>query len=182
MADGADPLRAPAIEVERKFLVTGDGWRAQAGTRSHIEQAYLARTAEREIRVRIIDGRDAVLTVKSARPDMIRREVECPLPPDKARELIAMADGRIEKYRHRIAAGGALCWEVDEFIVTGRSTDGRSTDGRSTDGQSTGGGLILAEIELPAPDTPFDRPDWLGREVTGDPAYYNAVLAGGCPQ
>jgi adenylate cyclase len=172
VADGANPLRAPAIEVERKFLVTGDGWRAQAGTRSHIEQAYLARTAEREIRVRIIDGRDAVLTVKSARADLIRREVECPLPPDKARELIAMADGRIEKYRHRIAAGGALCWEVDEFIVTGRSIEGRSMEG----------GLILAEIELPAPDTPFDRPDWLGREVTGDPAYYNAALAGGCPQ
>ncbi len=167
MADGDDPLRAPAIEVERKFLVTGDGWRAQAGTRSHIEQAYLARTAEREIRVRIIDGRDAVLTVKSARADVIRREVECPLPPDKARELIAMADGRIEKYRHRIAAGGALCWEVDEFIAAGGLT---------------GDGLILAEIELPAPDTRFDRPDWLGREVTGDPAYYNAVLAGGCTQ
>ena len=147
-----------AKEIERKFLVAGAGWRAQATGSRALRQGYLAQTERLAIRVRILDEAEAYLTFKSALPGTTRAEFEYPIPLDDARELLALAEGLvIEKRRHLVPLGG-LTWEVDVFA-------------------GAHAGLVLAEIELPAEDTPFARPDWLGREVTGERRYYNASLA-----
>ncbi len=144
-------------EIERKFLVTGEGWRAGVSERREIRQFYLARTDRATVRVRITDGRAARVTVKGNAEGAGRAEYEWDVPLAEARAMEALRSGRtIGKVRHVVPAG-ALAWEVDVFD----------------------GGLVLAEIELPAEDAAFDRPDWIGREVTGDPRYYNAAMAFG---
>jgi len=147
-----------AIEIERKFLVTGDRWRQCVTDRRHIVQAYLAITPRAEIRVRIIDDA-ATLTVKSARPELMRQEFEIAIALDQARALLELRIGScIEKYRYRADPGTGPVWEIDEFL------------GKRA-------GLTLAEIELPYSEYALVRYDWLGAEVTDDPAYYNANLA-----
>jgi CYTH domain-containing protein len=148
------------VEVERKFLVAGDGWRrgvppGQAGT--PIRQGYLVRHPERSVRVRR-QGDRGYLTVKGA-GTVSRAEFEYPIPPEDADQLIdtLCEPGTVTKTRHRVPVGD-LVWEVDEF------------HGRLA-------GLVLAEVELGDPDAPVDLPPWVGREVTGDPAYTNAVLS-----
>ncbi|WP_108893360.1 CYTH domain-containing protein [Palleronia abyssalis] len=149
-----------AEEIERKFLVTGEGWRDRVSQRRAIRQFYLAQSDSATVRVRISDGTSARLTVKGRRAGMSRPEYEWDIPVDEAREMEALAAGRVlVKTRHLVRAGD-LTWEVDAFED----------------------GLTLAEIELPFEDTPFDRPDWLGREVTDDPSYYNAAMALGGDQ
>jgi adenylate cyclase len=149
-----------AAEIERKFLVTGDGWKAQADGGKRIEQAYVASTDKASIRVRIVDDAEAVLTIKSAESGTRRSEFEYTIPVEDARELMKLRQGRrLEKRRHIVPAG-RLKWEIDVF----------------------GGdlaGLVVAEIELPSADADFERPSWLGRDVTGDKRYYNASLAAG---
>lgn len=147
-----------AREIERKFLVADESWRGSAAAAKSVRQAYLAQTDRLSARVRIIDGMKAFLAVKSAEPGLMRLEFEYAIPMADARELMRLRQGRlIEKTRHIVETGGAR-WEIDVF----------------------GGelaGLVVAEIELDAPDAGFERPAWLGREVTSDPAYYNATLA-----
>ena len=146
-----------ATEIERKFLVAGDGWRSAVTSHLDIRQAYLAVTDANTVRVRI-HGDTAFLTIKSSGSGMSRQEFEFAIPLAEAEGLLAMRRGRvIEKRRHHVPAG-ALRWEIDVF--------GGEFDG-----------LIIAEIELPSEDTDFARPDWLGAEVTGDPRYGNAYLA-----
>lgn len=148
-----------AREIERKFLVAGDGWRQDAVAAKSLRQAYIARTGELSARVRIVDGTLATLTIKSAQPGVARSEFEYAIPVPDALELIGMRQGSlIEKTRHIVDAGGGLKWEVDVFA-------------------GAHDGLVIAEIELPDAGFAFERPDWLGREVTDDPAYYNATLA-----
>ncbi len=147
-----------AKEIERKFLVAGEGWRDAATGSKSFRQGYLAETDRLVIRIRIVDEAEAVLTFKSAVQGATRAEFEYPVPLDDARALIELHQGLvIEKRRHLVPFGG-FTWEVDVF-------------------GGAHAGLVLAEIELPAEDTPVERPDWLGREVTGERSYYNASLA-----
>lgn len=146
-----------AVENERKFLVVGSEWRRQVLSRHRIRQAYLAQTELAVIRVRIVDGALAFLTIKTAKPGISRNEFEYSIPVKDAEAILSLRTGLlIEKQRHIVPAG-SLAWEVDEF-------------------EGAHKGLLVAEIELPSADTPFARPEWLGAEVTGDARYYNANL------
>lgn len=145
-------------EIERKFLVRDGGWQAQSVSRRSMRQAYLARTDAAAIRVRIVDDATAFLTIKSAQPGTTRQEFAYPIPLADAEALVTLRSGLvIRKVRHIVPAG-ALAWEVDVF-------------------EGALEGLVIAEIELPAADAVFDRPGWLGAEVTGDVRYYNSSLA-----
>jgi adenylate cyclase len=144
------------VEIERKFLLQGDAWRG-LGQPVLLRQGYLSSARERVVRVRI-EGQQAMLTIKGANVGATRGEWEYPIPLADAVELL---DGLceqplIEKYRHRIEHAG-MVWEVDEFL-------------------GANAGLVVAEIELASEDQPFDKPDWVGAEVSGDARYYNANL------
>lgn len=143
------------IEIERKFLVAGDGWRTGAGIR--LRQGYLNRAPERTVRVRLAGDR-AFLAVKGLTTGAVRAEFEYEIPVKEAEVLLGLCEGGIlDKTRHVVLFGG-FRWEIDEF------------HGRHA-------GLVLAEIELSRPDEEFPRPPWLGPEVTGDPRYFNSALA-----
>jgi adenylate cyclase len=144
-------------EIERKFLVIGDAWRSSAGA-IRIVQGYLTRDKERVVRIRTADEQ-AFITVKGITRGMSRSEFEYPVPLVDARQMLDELCLRplIVKTRYKVDAGD-LTWEIDVF-------------------ESPQNGLIVAELELPSPDHPFDRPTWLGVEVTGDPRYYNQNIA-----
>ena len=143
------------IEIERKFLVAGESWR-QAEPH-HFVQGYLTLDQQRTVRVRI-DGERAFLTVKGISVGARRKEFEYAIPVDDARQLLGMCMGNIiEKWRHVVEHAG-MRWEVDEF--TGENA-----------------GLVVAEIELGSEDQAFERPAWVGKEVTADARYYNSNLA-----
>lgn len=146
------------LEIERKFLVSGDAWRSLVQRKLDMRQGYLSREeGKASVRVRL-EGADARLNIKAAVVGSARAEYDYPIPPDDAREILEkLCVGRVEKVRHYIAAGD-LTWEVDEFL-------------------GDNAGLVVAEIELRAPDQAFDRPAWLGREVTEERRYYNHALA-----
>ncbi|MEO1083008.1 MAG: CYTH domain-containing protein, partial [Acidobacteriota bacterium] len=147
------------IEIERKFLVSGDGWRGQAHKSTRLRQGYLSTDSMRNVRVRI-KGDRALLTVKGkmeADSFVKRLEFEYDIPMDDALELLKLClDSPIDKTRHEVHRGGHL-WEVDEFY-----------------GQNEG--LIVAEIELESVDTAFERPEWIGEEVSDDARYLNSNL------
>ena len=144
------------VEIERKFLLTGDGWRLLAEP-VLLRQGYLCSDPVRTVRVRI-EGDAGVLTIKSKSTGATRGEWEYPIPLAEAEELLDRLCERplVEKYRRRIPHAG-FTWEVDEFL-----------------GENAG--LVVAEIELPSEDAQFDKPDWIGQEVTGDKRYYNSSL------
>ncbi|HSW12352.1 MAG TPA: CYTH domain-containing protein [Solimonas sp.] len=146
------------IEIERKFLVSGDGWRAQASRSLEMRQGYLGgESGKASVRVRL-EGEAAKLNIKAAVVGSARAEYEYDIPPPQAREMLEnLCVGRLEKVRHYIELDG-LTWEVDEFI-------------------NDNAGLVVAEIELDSADQPFGRPAWLGREVTEERRYYNHHLA-----
>ena len=145
-----------AKEIERKFLVTGEGWRAMArGTR--YRQGYLSTVKERTVRVRTIDDK-GFLTVKGVSVGATRSEYEYEIPAADADEMLDDLCEKpiIEKNRYKIPIGD-VTWEVDEFL-------------------GVNDGLIVAEVELRSEDQSFPKPDWIGDEVTGDPRYFNANL------
>jgi adenylate cyclase len=146
------------LEIERKFLVRSDDWRAQVATRELLRQGYLTSGSQCSIRARVA-GEHAWLNIKARKSGMTRLEFEYPVPLTDANQILnELAQGSIlEKYRHRVPAG-ELVWEIDEFL-------------------GANAGLIVAEIELPSEETSFDRPAWLGDEVTEDERYYNFNLA-----
>lgn len=145
-------------EIERKFLVRDDRWRASAGHPVLIRQAYLPRSESVSLRVRIIDNEKATLTLKAPVAEIRRLEFEYPIPLEDSAAMLALRDGGlIEKFRYRLPWQD-LVWEIDVF-------------------QSENEGLIVAEIELPHEDKTFEKPDWLGREVTSERRYSNASLA-----
>jgi len=146
------------LEIERKFLVVSDAWRAQATNSVALEQGYLARSSGVSVRVRIHDGSSAFLTLKSGGQALTRAEYEYAIPVADARELMALCQPNVIVKRRHLVPAGDLTWEVDVF------------GGRHD-------GLVLAEIELDTPDRRIGLPDWIGAEVTGDERYYNAVLA-----
>lgn len=143
------------IEIERKFLVVGDAWRDAPAV--FYSQGYLNRDKARTVRVRIA-GEEAFLTIKGTSVGASRAEFEYPIPVWDARELLDMCEQPlIEKNRRKILHEGFI-WEVDEFL-----------------GDNLG--LVVADIELPAEDTFFARPDWVGEEVTADARYFNSNLS-----
>lgn len=144
-------------EIERRFLVVGDGWRRSVVARTAIRQAYLNFDGTSSVRVRIEDGERAVLTVKARGAALRRFEIEYPLPLADAKILLEHRRGNIvEKTRHFVLHGGAT-WEVDVF--------GGANDG-----------LVVAEVELPGEEAEIDLPPWVGAEVTDDARYFNANL------
>ena len=147
-------------EIERKFLVTGDAWRAKTTSDAHIEQGYLARGRKATVRVRIRDRKSATLTIKSRESGISRSEFEYKIPLKHARSLMVLCgSSRIEKQRY-IVPQGKLNWEIDVF--THRAD-----------------GLVLAEIELQREDQVVKLPKWIGEEVTADPRYRNSKLVDG---
>lgn len=144
-----------AIEIERKFLVIGDAWRDAPPV--FYSQGYLNRDKARTVRVRIA-GEEAFLTIKGTSVGARRAEFEYPIPLWDARELLALCEQPlIEKNRRKILHEGFI-WEIDEFL-----------------GENLG--LVVAEIELPAEDAAFTKPDWVGAEVTDDARYFNSNLS-----
>lgn len=118
-----------AIEIERKFLVTSEGWRASVVSRKHLRQGYLARGGKTSVRVRIVDDATATLTVKSRGARTSRLEFEYAIPVEEAATLLELRDGHLlSKVRHLVRHDG-LTWEVDVF-----------------GGENAG--LVIAEIEL----------------------------------
>lgn len=162
-------------EIERKFLVTGDGWRDECdGSKMIITSVYVVNTPEIAIRIgtRVLypDAttkdeilRRACITIKIPRDGLVRSETEIEIDWTLGSYLVAMLLDElpsVEKVRHFIKIDGLLMWEIDCFMSSGLQD------------------LIMAEIELPYPDYPdFEKPDWIGEEVTNDPLFCNAILA-----
>ncbi|MGK7869035.1 CYTH domain-containing protein [Falsiroseomonas sp. E2-1-a20] len=147
------------IEIERKFLVAGDGWRqAATGPGVPIRQGYLSTSAAAVVRVRRAGPR-AFLTIKGP-GGLVRAEFEYEIPPQDVEEMLVLCpEPPLAKTRWPVPHGGYL-WTVDVFEQPARLA-----------------GLVLAEVELPHAGAAPALPDWLGREVTGDPRYANAALA-----
>jgi adenylate cyclase len=144
------------IEIERKFLLRSEDWRSGAVVHE-IRQGYLAREPHRTVRVRLRDD-EAWMTVKGPTTGISRAEVEFPLDRSVAGELLELClNGLIEKTRHELWYEGLL-WEIDEF-------------------HGANEGLVVAEVELPAEDFAFVRPDWVGPEVSADVRFSNSMLA-----
>lgn len=147
------------IEIERKFLVTSDAFKKEAISQKRITQGYLSAVPERTVRVRT-KGDQAFLTIKGAsnKTGMSRFEWEKEIPVEDAKKLLLLCEkGVIDKTRFEIKAGKHL-YEVDEFYGDNQ-------------------GLIMAEIELQSETESFEKPNWLGKEVTNDSRYYNAYLS-----
>jgi adenylate cyclase len=145
-------------EIERKFLVVSDGWRAGAIGSALLRQGYLSSNAKATVRVRTRDDAQAVLTLKGAAQGISRAEYEYEIPIADARELLGMAEPHvIEKRRYRVPHAG-LTWEVDVFA------------GRHA-------GLVIAEVELTDERQAVALPEWVGAEVSHDDRYNNASLS-----
>ncbi len=143
------------IETERKFLVQGD-YKTHASRSYRISQGYLSSVPERTVRVRVRDEK-GYLTIKGKGNGVSRVEWETEIPQEDAVVLLGLCEqGVIDKTRHIVEYAGHV-FEVDEF-------------------HGENEGLILAELELGSEDEAFDKPDWLGEEVTGDVRYYNSYL------
>ena len=147
-----------ALEIERKFLLCGDGWRAHAHSARRMRQGYLGTEGGRSsARVRV-DDHEARLNIKAAVVGSARAEYDYPIPRADAEEILdTLCVGVVDKTRHLVDFEGHR-WEVDEF-------------------EGANAGLVVAEIELGAVDESFARPDWLGEEVTEQRCYYNHALA-----
>lgn len=146
-------------EIERKFLVRSSEYRDLATQKKEMMQGYLSLDPDATVRVRIVDE-EAFITVKSRNKGAVRNEWEYSIPVDEGTEMLKTCckSRLIEKTRYIVEAGDGLKWEIDEFHG--------SLDG-----------LVVAEIELPEEDYPVILPEFVGKEVTGDPRYYNSSLA-----
>jgi len=145
-------------EIERKFLVKGD-YKSEVAKETRIVQGYLSSVPERTVRVRI-KGEKGFLTIKGigSASGATRFEWENEIPITEANELLKICEpGVIDKTRYIVPEQSGLKFEVDEFY-----------------GENEG--LTMAEIELPSEDYPFEKPEWLGEEVTGDARFYNSML------
>ena len=149
-------MRVMGEEIERKFLVSGEAWRETAeGTR--YRQGFLSTEPERTVRVRVAGPRGSI-TVKGKSVGARRAEFEYEIPVADAERMLDTLCKRplIEKVRYVLAVG-AHTWEIDVF-------------------EGDNAGLVVAEIELRREDEAFERPEWVGNEVTDDPRYFNSNL------
>ena len=147
------------VEIERKFLVKSMVFKEETVSKHHVFQGYLNSHPERTVRIRIM-GESGFLTIKgkSNEAGTTRLEWETELSLSDAKPLMALCEpGVIEKMRYEVAVGKHV-FEVDEFLGENQ-------------------GLLVAEVELKAEDESFEKPDWLGEEVTKDHRYYNAFLS-----
>ena len=147
------------LEIERKFLVKNCAFLEESYEKKHLVQGFLNSDKNRTVRIRI-DGLKSFLTVKglSNASGTTRFEWEKEIPLTEGKQLLSLCEQKpVEKYRYLVKKGSHL-FEVDVFL-----------------GENEG--LVVAEIELDAEDTPFEKPNWLGREVTGEVAYYNSCLS-----
>jgi CYTH domain-containing protein len=147
-----------ATETERKFLVKGE-FRHLAVRQIHITQSYLSKDPLKTIRLRIADDK-AFMTIKTplTNETIARNEWEFQIPLDDANDILKIClPGKVFKTRYIVPSGRHI-FEVDVF-------------------HDRNEGLVMAEIELESEEEQFDIPDWLGAEVTGNPAYYNSNLA-----
>ena len=147
------------IEIERKFLVTSTAFIAEAFSQNRIVQGYLNSNPERTVRVRM-KGNKGFLTIKGIGNEsgLSRFEWEKEIPVTEAEQLLHLCEnGVIDKIRHEVKVGNHV-YEVDVFSGANE-------------------GLIVAEIELSDENESFDKPNWLGMEVTNDNRYYNAYLS-----
>lgn len=145
-------------EIERKFLVKSAAFKAEAFRKTRIVQGYLSSIPERTVRIRL-KGDKGFITVKGVGNDSgaSRFEWEKEISASEAAELMKLAEpGIIEKIRYEVKKGNHI-YEVDEFFGENK-------------------GLTVAEIELENENESFEKPEWLGEEVTGDLKYYNSVL------
>jgi adenylate cyclase len=145
------------IEIERRFLLASEAWRPLVVRRSEIAQGYLAKTGKATVRARIRDDL-AWVCIKSAKVGRACQEFEYAISTADAVSLLELTqDSLIRKVRYEVLYAGHT-WEIDEFHGNNK-------------------GLIVAEIELDQADEQFDRPNWLGLEVTEDPKYFNSSLS-----
>lgn len=146
------------VEIERKFLVIGEAWRAGVRRRELYRQGYVAGSELCSVRVRA-GGDLAWIGLKGRVRGASRPEYEYEIPLHEANEILdeLCSGGHVEKWRHWVPHAGHE-WEVDEFV-------------------GANAGLVVAELELEREDEPYARPSWLGREVTSDARYFNSYLA-----
>lgn len=141
--------------IERRFFVTGDGWRTGSGVR--MLQGYLNKDMDRTVRVRI-EGDRAFLTVKGRKDSALSEGFNYEIPVPDAKKMVVLCEGPVVvKMRHQIEHNGVQ-WKVDEFL-----------------GENAG--LVVAEVEVESEDQLIDKPSWIAQEVTDDPRFYNANLS-----
>ncbi|MCM5661842.1 CYTH domain-containing protein [Galbibacter mesophilus] len=147
------------IEIERKFLVTSEDYKSQASSKTRIVQGFLNKDPQRTVRVRI-KGNQGFITVKGVSNDAgtSRFEWEKEITVAEAESLLKLCEkGIIDKYRYEVKLGNHT-FEIDAFLEDNE-------------------GLEIAEVELQSENEAFEKPNWLGEEVTGDVRYYNSQLA-----
>lgn len=144
-------------EIERKFLVRGNGWQSDVRRTIRMRQGYLSEGITNSVRVRM-ENDEAYINVKSSRDGINRLEFQYPVPPEDAASMLDNVALRplIEKTRHEVPVADHV-WEVDVF-------------------EGDNEGLIVAEVELSDAKEPFERPEWVGDEVSQDRRYYNVSL------
>ncbi|MGB5349282.1 MAG: CYTH domain-containing protein [Polyangiales bacterium] len=144
------------VEIERKFLIAGDGWREKAVGTAY-RQGFLSTEPERTVRVRLA-GSNGSITIKGKTVGARREEFEYEIPFEHAQQMLDTLCKRplIEKVRYTLPVGRHI-WEIDVF-------------------EGDNAGLVVAEIELASENEAFEKPDWAGEEVTGDPRYFNSNL------
>ena len=147
------------IETERKFLVTNSDYKKQYSSKEKITQAYLSKDPKRSVRIRL-NNRKGWITIKgeSDEKGLSRMEWEREIPLKTAKKLLKIClPNPINKIRYKIQLNNNITIEVDEFLGHNK-------------------GLVLAEIELISKDQPFEKPDWIGKEVTGIKKFYNSMM------
>ena len=147
------------IEKERKFLVTNRDYKKQYSSKEKITQAYLSKDPKRSVRIRV-NNRKGWITIKgeSDKKGLSRMEWEKEIPLKTAKKLLKIClPNPINKIRYKIQLNNNITIEVDEFLGHNK-------------------GLVLAEIELISKDQSFEKPDWLGKEVTGIKKFYNSMM------
>ena len=147
------------IETERKFLVTNRDYKKQYSSKEKITQAYLSKDPKRSVRIRL-NNRKGWITIKgeSDKKGLSRMEWEREIPLNTAKKLLKIClPNPVNKIRYKIQLNNNITIEVDEFLGHNK-------------------GLVLAEIELISKDQPFEKPDWLGKEVTGIKKFYNSMM------
>ncbi|MCH5228808.1 MAG: CYTH domain-containing protein [Muribaculaceae bacterium] len=146
-----------AYEIEHKYLVINDLYKAMATGKLLIRQGYLNRNPDRTVRVRTM-GEKGFITIKSRTHDAKRLEFEYEIPAGDASEILKLAEpGIVEKTRYIVPYEGLL-WEVDEF-------------------HGSLNGVVVAEVELPDNEIEYSKPPFIGEDITGDPQYYNSNLS-----
>lgn len=147
-----------AQEIERKFLLTGDGWKDGVKSSARLQQGYLSTSAKATVRIRIFDDKRAVLTLKGPPVGLSRAEFEYDVPLEDGRAMMKLSEPNIvEKRRHDVPFGNHV-WEIDVF------------EGRHE-------GLVIAEVEMNTEEDEVAMPDWIGKDVTDDDRYANASLS-----